>query len=137
LLLRHAAPSAPPAVAAVRIGLLGLDAAGKELARRLGLAKLQVSLAEVVEALRVVFPALDITLEGGARFFVSRRGEIGSAYLAPDFAFRVLVVAADNEVEVLQRLLQASLSARNTAQLIARVEFFRIDFGGAPEALGG
>jgi len=29
------------------------------------------------------------------------------------------------------------LSARNTAQLIARVEFFRIDFGGAPEALGG
>ena len=55
-------------------------------------------------------------------------GEIGRADLAPDFVLRMELVALHDLLKMADRFRQATLRARDAAELIVRIQLVPVDF---------
>ncbi len=64
-------------------------------------------------------------------------GQVGRAYLAPDFVLGMGLVTRDDLVEVVYGVGQSALLARYTTELVVRVHLIRVYLYGALETLAG
>src|SRR5439155_16399914 len=95
--------------------------------RFLLVAQTGVRAPDQIQSLGVVRTPVEKPLERVARVAVLARSVVGGADLAPNLVQRMRLIALDDLLEMSDGVRQAILSAGNAAQLIGRVQLFRID----------
>jgi hypothetical protein len=96
-----------------------------------------VRAAHQIEPLRIVLAPIQETLQSIAGIGELAGGDVGRANLSPDFVLRVNLIALDHFFKVSDGLRQAVLGAGDAAQLIVRIDFFRINVDSALKSFAG
>src|SRR5882724_437853 len=116
----------------------GLDGVNAGLHRAGGLlvvAEPGVRPADEIQRLRVVRPVVKKLFQHVTRVGELSGGNVGRANLAPNLLLRVSLIALHDLLEMADGFRQSALSAGDAAQLIMRIQLFRIDVDRALKSL--
>src|SRR5438309_7957251 len=88
-----------------------------------------------IKPFRIHLPSIEKALQRVTCIIELAGSDVGGANLAPDFMLGVAVIAGHNLLEMGDRIRPAVLRARDSTQLVMRVNFIGIDMYRALEAL--
>src|SRR5260370_2881766 len=137
LLLGQPAPAGGIPAAIARRGMVCLHGASVRIAGWGGVSETFQRLAVIVEPFRIVGAALGVNLQFVAGIGILARRDVDAAELAQHFAGAVTLVLADHNLEVGQRVGQASLFASHAPELEVGVGQRGIDGDGLLETVRG